>query len=220
MNFSLDGGWMLAIVVLLWLLVYVPNWGSRGDQKNQGSSSGRNFSQKSRLTQKNSVFGVSQTKNIDKNFRVIRRVFVTLLLVSFATAVFATVKAFENLSWLALAVAAAAVFLTAASTLRSSRKKAAAKPPLTMQELEAQRARMAYSIRESALPDAVAEQLFDERAWTEIALPESNLTRRIGELEEVKLATVSNLGSAAAESEAKKLNRDELDRILERRRAV
>ena len=211
---------MLAIVVLLWLLVYVPNWGSRGDQKNQGSSSGRNFSQKSRLTQKNSVFGVSQTKNIDKNFRVIRRVFVTLLLVSFVTAVFATVKAFENLSWLALAVAAAAVFLTAASTLRSSRKKAAAKPPLTLQELEAQRARMAYSIRESALPDAVAEQLFDERAWTEIALPESNLTRRIGELEEVKLATVSNLGSAAAESEAKKLNRDELDRILERRRAV
>jgi len=220
MNFSLDGGWMLAIVVLLWLLVYVPNWGSRGEQNIQGSSSGRNFSQKSRLTQKNSVLGVSQTKNIDKNFRVIRRVFVTLLLVSFATAVFATVKAFENLSWLALAVAAAAVFLTAASTLRSSRKKATAKAPLTMQELEAQRARMAYSIRESALPDAVAEQLFDERARTEIALPESNLARRIGELEEVKLATVSNLGSAAAESEAKKLNRDELDRILERRRAV
>ena len=220
MNFSLDGGWMLAIVVLLWLLVYVPNWGSRGEQKIQGSSSGRNFSQKSRLTQKNSVLGVSQIKNIDKNFRVIRRVFVTLLLVSFATAVYATVKAFENLSWLALAVAAAAVFLTAASTLRSSRKKATAKAPLTMQELEAQRARMAYSIRESALPDAVAEQLFDERAWTEIALPESNLARRIGELEEVKLATVSNLGSAAAESEAKKLNRDELDRILERRRAV
>ena len=211
---------MLAIVVLLWLLVYVPNWGSRGEQKIQGSSSGRNFSQKSRLTQKNSVLGVSQTKNIDKNFRVIRRVFVTLLLVSLATAVFATVKAFENLSWLALAVAAAAVFLTAASTLRSSRKKATAKAPLTMQELEAQRARMAYSIRESALPDAVAEQLFDERAWTEIALPESNLARRIGELEEVKLATVSTLGSAAAESEAKKLNRDELDRILERRRAV
>jgi hypothetical protein len=68
MNFSLDGGWMLAIVVLLWLLVYVPNWGSRGEQKIQGSSSGRNFSQKSRLTAKNSVNGVSQTKNIDKKF--------------------------------------------------------------------------------------------------------------------------------------------------------
>lgn len=211
---------MLVIVVLLWLLVYVPNWGSRGEQKIQGSSSGRNFSQKSRLTAKNSVNGVSQSKNIDKNFRVIRRVFATLLLVSFATAVFATVKAFENLSWLALAVGAAAVFLTAASTLRSSRKKVTAKAPLTMQELEAQRARMAYSIRESALPDAVAEQLFDERAWTEIALPASTLARRIGELEEVKLATVSNLSEAASDSEAKKLNSDELDRILERRRAV
>lgn len=211
---------MLAIVVLLWLLVYVPNWGSRGEQKNQGSSSGRKFSQKSRLTAKNSANGVSQSKNIDKNFRVIRSVFATLLFVSLATAVFAIVRAFENLSWLALAVAAAAVFLTAASTLRSSRKRATQKAPLTMQELEAQRARMAYSIRESVLPDASAEQLFDERAWTEIALPESNLARRIGELEEVKLATVSNLGSAASESEAKRLNPDELDRILERRRAV
>lgn len=220
MNFSLDGGWMLAIVVLLWLLVYVPNWGSRGEQKNQGSSSGRNFSQKSRLTAKNRVNGVSQTKNIDKNFRVIRSVFATLLLVSFATAVFATVKAFENLSWVALSVAAAAIFLTAASTLRSSRNKATQTAPLTMQELEAQRARMAYSIRESALPDASVEQLFDERAWTEIALPESNLARRIGELEEVKLATVSNLGAAESDSAAKKLNPDELDRILERRRAV
>ena len=220
MNFSLDGGWMLVIVVLLWLLVYVPNWGSRGEQKNQGSSSGRNFSQKPRLTAKNSVNGVSQSKNIDKNFRVIRRIFATLLIVSFATAVFATVKAFENLSWLALAVASAAVFLTAASTLRSSRKKVTQKTPLTMQELEAQRARMAYSIRESALPDAVAEQLFDERAWTEIALPESNLARRIGELEQVKLATVSNLSDATSDSEAKKLNAEELDRILERRRAV
>jgi len=210
---------MLVIVVLLWLLVYVPNWGSRGEQKNQGSSSGRNFSQKPRLTAKNSVNGVSQSKNIDKNFRVIRRIFATLLFVSFATAVF-TVKSFENLSWSALAVASAAVFLTAASTLRSSRKKVTQKTPLTMQELEAQRARMAYSIRESALPDAVAEQLFDERAWTEIALPESNLARRIGELEQVKLATVSNLSDATSDSEAKKLNAEELDRILERRRAV
>lgn len=211
---------MLAIVVLLWLLVYVPNWGSRQEPKNQGSSFGRNFSQKSRLTSKNGVNGVSQSEKNDKNLRVIRRVFAALLLASFVTTVFATIKSFENLSWMALAVASAAVFLTTVSTLRSSRKKATAKAPLTMQELEAQRARMAYSIRESRLRDASVEQLFDERAWTNIALPESNLARRIGELEEVKLATVTNLASADLSSGEKKLNRDELDRILERRRAV
>jgi hypothetical protein len=136
------------------------------------------------------------------------------------TAVFAAVKTFENFSFIALAVVAAALFLISASTLRSSRKKAVQRTPLTMQELEAQRARMAYSIREAALRDAPREQLFDERAWTENALPESNLSRRIGELEEVKLASVSNLDLAQSAGEEKKLRAQDLDRILERRRAV
>jgi hypothetical protein len=134
--------------------------------------------------------------------------------------VFAAVKTFENFSFIALAVVAAALFLISASTLRSSRKKAVQRTPLTMQELEAQRARMAYSIREAALRDAPREQLFDERAWTENALPESNLSRRIGELEEVKLASVSNLDLAQSAGEEKKLRAQDLDRILERRRAV
>ena len=79
---------------------------------------------------------------------------------------------------------------------------------------------MAYSIREAALRDAPREQLFDERAWTENALPESNLSRRIGELEEVKLASVSNLDLAQSAGDEKKLKAQDLDRILERRRAV
>ena len=79
---------------------------------------------------------------------------------------------------------------------------------------------MAYSIRESALGDAPAEQLFDERAWTATALPESSLRRRIGELESVTLATVSDIESGKSEAAEKKLDSIELDRILERRRAI
>jgi hypothetical protein len=220
MNFSLDGGWMLAIVVLLWVLVYVPNWGRHQDEKNQGSSFGGKFSKISKFEVKNTPDGVSQIKNSERNIRAVRRFFATLLVTSFATAVFAAIKTFENTSFIGLTVVAVALFLISASTLRSSRKKAVQRTPLTMQELEAQRARMAYSIREAALRDAPREQLFDERAWTENALPESNLSRRIGELEEVKLASVSNLDSVQSTGDEKKLRAQDLDRILERRRAV
>lgn len=220
MNFSLDGGWMLAVVVLIYVLVYVPNWGKREEPNIEASSSGRNFSKKAPNSAKKASNGVSQLIIFNKNIRLIRRIFSSLLVVSFATAVYSIFKALENLSWLALTVGAAAVFLTAASTLRSSRKKQAQKPPLTQQQLEEQRARMAYSIRESVLKDAPAEQLFDERAWVATALPQSSLSRRIGELETVTLATVSEIESAKSQSSEKKLDSTELDRILERRRAV
>ena len=211
---------MLAIVVLLWLLVYVPNWGKQQDEKNQASSAGGKFSKFSKFEGKNASDGVSQIKNSERNIRAVRRFFTALLVTSFATAVFAAIKTFESMSFIALTVVAVALFLISASTLRSSRKKAVQRTPLTMQELEAQRARMAYSIREAALRDAPREQLFDERAWTEKALPESNLSRRIGELEQVKLASVSNLDSAESVGDEKKLKAQDLDRILERRRAV
>ena len=220
MNFSLDGGWMLAIVVLIYVLVYVPNWGRRDDPNIEASSSGRNFSKKVPNTSKNAQNGVSQLIILNKNIRLIRRLFSAILVISFATAVYSVFKAVENLSWLALTVAAAAVFLTAASTLRSSRRRPQQQPAMTLQQLEEQRARMAYSIRESALGDAPAEQLFDERAWTATALPESSLRRRIGELESVTLATVSDIESGKSETAEKKLDSIELDRILERRRAI
>ena len=60
MNFSLDGGWMLAIVVLVYVLVYVPNWGKRDEQNIEASSSGGNFSKKVPNTSKNASNGVSQ----------------------------------------------------------------------------------------------------------------------------------------------------------------
>ena len=211
---------MLAIAVLIYVLVYVPNWGRRDDPNIEASSSGRNFSKKVPNTSKNAQNGVSQLIILNKNIRLIRRLFSAILVISFATAVYSVFKAVENLSWLALTVAAAAVFLTAASTLRSSRRRPQQQPAMTLQQLEEQRARMAYSIRESALGDAPAEQLFDERAWTATALPESSLRRRIGELESVTLATVSDIESGKSETAEKKLDSIELDRILERRRAI
>ena len=57
---------MLAIVVLLWVLVYVPNWGNQQDEKNEGSSSGGKFSRISKFEGKIAPNGVSQIKNSER----------------------------------------------------------------------------------------------------------------------------------------------------------
>ena len=211
---------MLAVVVVLWVLVYIPNWGKRSSEEKQVSSSTRNFAKKSPSMRKNTADGVSKKRNFKKNIRVIRAFFVTLLFASLGFTIYSAVRSVENITWLIVAGISFALFLTAASTLRASRRNVPVETPITLEQLEAQRARMAYSIRESALVDAKAEQLFDERAWVENPLPESSMARRIGELEQVRLASVADLDSVRAAGQDKALDAEELDRILKRRRAV
>jgi membrane protein implicated in regulation of membrane protease activity len=220
MTFSLNGGWMFAVAVLLWVVVYVPNWGTQKEEQKQRSSFGRKFSKNRSVNVKKTSDGVSDLAIRNKNIQVIRRLFSVLLVTSFAVFVAGIVMAFSAITWLFMSVIALAVFLLSASTLRSSRRDASIKTTLSAAEIEAHRARMAYSIREAALRDAKAELLFDERAWSANQLPESNLARRIGELEEVTLASVSPIGEKLTSVEEKKLDSDELDRILKRRRAI
>lgn len=220
MTFSLNGGWMFAVAVLLWVVVYVPNWGTQKEEPNEGSSFGRKFSKKVSTRSEKSSNGVSQLAIRNKNIRLIRGVFSTLLVASFITFVAGAVLAFTDINWLIMSALALAAFLLSASTLRSSRGNRTNKTVLTQQQLEAQRARMAYSIREAALGDAKSELLFDERAWSSIALPESNGSRRIGELEQVTLASVSDFNEKQKSSSDKTLDSNELDQILRRRRAI
>ncbi len=211
---------MFAVVVLLWVMVYVPNWGAKKDEQKQVSSFGRKFSKNRSNDTKNVLNGVSNLAIRNKNIRAIRRIFSVILFTSFAVAVAGIALSFSNIVWLSMSAIALAVFLLSASTLRSSRQKANQGGQLTLEQLEAQRARMAYSIREAALRDAKTEQLFDERAWSANSLPDSTAARRIGELEEVSLAEVLPLGENHNRDAEKKLDSDELDRILKRRRAI
>lgn len=211
---------MFAVIVLLWVLVYVPNWGTKKEDQEQGSSFGRKFSKNSSDRAKKSSNGVSDLAIRNKNIRVIRRAFSALLAISFATAVVGVVLAFNNIMWLVMSAIALASFMLSASALRSSRKKAQPQTALTIEQLTAQRARMAYSIREAALRDASAEQLFDERAWSSTELPLSNLARRTGEIEAVSLAEVLPIVERQIRQGEKKLDSDELDQILKRRRAI
>lgn len=220
MTFSLNGGWMFAVVVLLWVLVYVPNWGTKKDDQEQGSSFGRKFSKNSSAGAKKTSNGVSQLAIRNKNIRAIRAAFIVLLATSFVVTVVGVVLSFNNIMWLAMSGIALAAFMLSASALRSSRKKASPQTALTMEQLAAQRARMAYSIREAALRDARTEQLFDERAWSSSELPESNLARRTGEIEAVSLAEVLPITDKQNRQGEKTLDSNELDQILKRRRAI
>ena len=78
---------------------------------------------------------------------------------------------------------------------------------------------MAYLIRESALIDAKPDELFDERAWSDTALPESLLNRQQGAIDTSQLAEIVSFDAARASAEDKKLASDELNLILKRRRA-
>lgn len=211
---------MFAAVVLLWVMVYVPNWGAKKDEQKQASSFGRKFSKIRATESKKTSNGVSDLVIRNKNIRAIRRVFSVLLVTSFIAVAVGAALSFTNINWLIMSAVALTIFLLSASTLRSSRRSAPAKTELTIEQLEAQRARMAYSIRESALRDAKAELLFDERAWSANQLPESSFARRVGELEEVSLAEVLPIVEKQNAADNKKLESDELDRILKRRRAI
>jgi hypothetical protein len=219
MNF-LDGGWMLLIVVALWFLIYLPNWGSRNSSESKVSTKSRNSVKTTSNFSKNVPNGVSNVVIRKKNIRNIRAVFTLVLLASIAGIVYGIIASFTNLMSLTISAISLAVTTIMVSVLRSSGKKAQRKPQQTATELDAQRRRMAYLIRESALIDAKPDELFDERAWSDTALPDSLLNRRVGVIDTSQLAEIVPFESARVSAEEKKLAEEELNLILKRRRAI
>jgi len=219
MNF-LDGGWMLLIVVALWFLIYLPNWGSRNSSETKVSTKTRNSAKTTSKFSNKVPNGVSNVVIRKKIFRNIRGVFTVVLLASIAGIVYGIIASFTNLMSLTISAISLAVTTVMVSVLRSSGKKAQSKPQQTASEQEAQRRRMAYLIRESALIDAKPDELFDERAWSDTALPDSLLARRVGAIDTSQLAEIVSFESARVSAEEKKLAEDELNLILKRRRAI
>jgi len=218
MNF-LDGGWMLLVVVALWFLVYLPNWGNKNSSENKLSTKSRKSSRGRSENSKKAVNGVSNLVIRNKNIRAIRVLFSAVLVAAFAGIVYGVIDSFTNLMSLTVSAVALAVATVAVSVLRSTSKKSQQKPRLTSAELEAQRRRMAYLIRESALIDAKPDELFDERAWSNTVLPDSLLNRQVGEIDTSNLADVVSFEAVRSSAEEKKLATEELNLILKRRRA-
>ena len=218
MNF-LDGGWMLLVVVALWFLVYLPNWGTKNSSENKLSTKSRKSSLDRSENSKKAVNGVSKLVIRNKKIQVIRVVFSSLLLASVAGIVYGVIQSFTNLMSLTISALSLAVVTLAVSVLRSTAKQGQQKQRFSAAEQEAQRRRMAYLIRESALIDAKPDELFDERAWSNTALPDSLLNRQVGVIDTSKLAEVVSFEAARSSVEEKKLASDELNLILKRRRA-
>jgi hypothetical protein len=218
MNF-LDGGWMLLVVVALWFLVYLPNWGTKNSSENKLSTKSRKSSLVRSENSKKAVNGVSKLVIRNKKIQVIRVVFSSLLLASVAGIVYGVIQSFTNLMSLTISALSLAVVTLAVSVLRSTAKQGQQKQRFSAAEQEAQRRRMAYLIRESALIDAKPDELFDERAWSNTALPDSLLNRQVGVIDTSKLAEVVSFEAARSSVEEKKLASDELNLILKRRRA-
>ncbi len=210
---------MLLIVVMLWFLIYLPNRGQRNSAENKVSTKSRNSSDRDQNFRKNSSNGVSNLVIRNKNILVFRVLFSVVLLASAAGVVYGIVASFSNLMLLSVSAISLGVLTFAVSVLRSSGKKSQRKPQLSAAEQEAQRRRMAYLIRESALIDAKPDELFDERAWSDVALPDALINRHVGTIDTSKLAEVVSFDEARSSAEEKKLAAEELNLILQRRRA-
>jgi len=210
---------MLLIVVALWFLIYLPNWGNRISSESKVSTRSRNSQKASSKISKKAPNGVSNVVNRKKNIRNFRALFTLVLLASIAGIVYGVVASFTNLMSLTVSAISLAVSTVMVSVLRSSGNKAQRRPLLSAAELEAQRRRMAYLIRESALIDVKPDELFDERAWSNTALPESILNRQVGAIDTSQLAEIVSFESAREDAEVKKLAAEELNLILQRRRA-
>ena len=210
---------MFAVAVLLWVVVYVPNWGTQKEEQKQRSSFGRKFSKNRSVNVKKTSDGVSDLAIRNKNIRVFRMIFMLVLLAAVSGIVYGIVSSVSNPMSLSISAIALGVLTLAVSVLRSSGKKSQRRPQLTEADREAQRRRMAYLIRESALIDAKPDELFDERAWSDVALPDSILNRQVGSIDTSKLAEVVSFDEVRSASAEKKLATEELNLILQRRRA-
>ncbi|MEY4320825.1 MAG: hypothetical protein RLZZ471_766 [Actinomycetota bacterium] len=218
MNFF-DGGWMLLVVVGLWFLVYLPNLGNKNSVESKGSTKSRKSAiSRSNISKKPSN-GVSKLVIRNKNFRLIRIIFAAVFVASLAGIVYGIIGAFSDLMSLTTSAIALASLLVSVSVLRSTGAQKRQKSGLSAAEMEAQRRRMAYLIRESALIDAKPDELFDERAWSDTALPESLLNRQVGIIDTSKLAEVVSFEEIKSVASEKKLASEELNLILKRRRA-
>lgn len=218
MNF-LDGGWMLLVVVALWFLVYLPNWGNKNSSENKLSTKSRNSLANRSEISKKAVNGVSNLVIRNKKNQAIRLIFSAVLVASLVGIGYGVIESFTNLMSLTFSAVSLAIATVSVSVLRSTGKKAQQKPRMSSTEIEAQRRRMAYLIRESALVDAKPDELFDERAWSNTALPDSLLNRQVGAIDTSNLAEVVSFEAARSSSEEKKLAAEELNLILKRRRA-
>lgn len=210
---------MLLVVVGLWFLVYLPNWGSKNTDKNKVSTRSRKSSVGRSNISKTGLNGVSNLVVRNKKFQLIRVFFSALSLASVAGIVYGVIDSFTNLMSLTISAVALGALTLSVSVLRSTSTKSQQKPLLTAADLEAQRRRMAYLIRESALIDTKPDELFDERAWSDTALPDSLLSRKVGTIDVSQLAEVVSFEDARSVVNEKKLAAEELNLILKRRRA-
>lgn len=210
---------MLLVVIALWFMVYLPNWGTKNSSENKVSTNGRKSSKDASTFSKKAPDGVSNLRIRNKKNQAIRIIFSVLLLASLAGIVYGVVDAFINLMSLTISAVSLATLTIAVSVLRSTGNRAQQNPRLSAAELDVQRRRMAYLIRESALNDVKPDELFDERAWSDTALPDSLLNRQVGVIDTSKLAEVISFDAAKSSAEDKKLATDELNLILKRRRA-
>ena len=234
MNFA-GSGLMLAIIVALWLLVFVPAWFQRSSESASERSEMRQVARQLRTEvranlhrEKREHLVVQETASAAPRIRVsgrahtvaaqifrlraLRRALVTVLVAAMLGAVTSvSLLATSATYWFGIGGAVAALGLSTWGLRAVGDRLAAALDSSIAQRGNALNA-LHYSTRVAASEAAIATEPVNSRAWTatELPAPKSN----IGTIVETSFAEVVSIEVAAAAPAL------DIDSILERRRQV
>jgi hypothetical protein len=220
MNFNSTGGLMLVGAAALWLVVFIPGWVKRNEDRQvrrakDMSSKNELRSAKRNLASDRDNRVASKSSRLIATRRASAAIGATSVLAAFSTAFFA---ASNPILWVTFAFAATVALIATTISLQASQKLATLLEASVRSRGETA-ARLSYKMRVEAVAVALeAATAADPRAWQRQPLPDQLVP--VGELMLPESAEVIEISSVAREEQPVELTSEQLNEIMRRRRAV
>lgn len=209
---------MFLIITALWVLVFVPSWFRRSEDRQMQ----RTGLDAIRLERKNGkLVGKSEgiSKIAQQNFRLrnTRNVSALIAGLSFFVACVSLFLSVSQNFYLLFSAVFSVIFVAAVVVVRAAHKKIVELQVRSNRSRSAMHANSVYLTEQGHASLGEAEKPVDTREWERIGLPQPR--SRIGELDTPTLAEVFELSDQSGFKKPTTLDSSALDEILRRRRA-
>jgi hypothetical protein len=220
MNFNSTGGLMLVGAAALWLVVFIPGWVKRNEDRQIRRAN--DMSSKVELRNAKQNISVNRSAKVtNKTTRLIATRRASSIIAIAAVAASITIAFFAvstPILWVSFAIAATTALITSTVSLQASQKLANLLESSVRSRGETA-ARLSYKMRVEAVAAALeAATAADPRAWQRQPLPDQLVP--VGELMLPASAEVIEISSVAREEQQPELTSEQLNEIMRRRRAV
>jgi hypothetical protein len=217
---------MLAVLAVVWFLVFLPSWMSRSQERDVRRSS----SESAKRTVDSALASLSSSEQVKLSTRA-KRAMIAKRVTGFASISFIAVLAWSLAIWATTpeaitwaAGSAVSIVLCVAANRFANRSYLRALDTSRRKRTLSSSKRLSLSKTEPGLPAAAKEnEKQDSRSWSSRAVPSQIYRGLDGAIEKVSFADVVQLRDStqteSANSSEGGLASEELDQILRRRRA-